>query len=39
VIDPVGWAGLIFGLPIWTLWASIGLVRRPRTRGAEVAAA
>ncbi|HET6657254.1 MAG TPA: hypothetical protein VFG61_05115 [Gaiellaceae bacterium] len=30
VIGPVGWAGLIFGLPVWTLWASIALARRPR---------
>ena len=29
VIGPIGWAGLIFGLPIWTLGTSWLLVRGP----------
>jgi hypothetical protein len=33
VIGPIGWAGLIFGLPVWTLVATILLVRP--ARGAE----
>ena len=39
LIGPIGWVGLIFGLPIWTLWTSIALVRRPRSARAEVATA
>ena len=30
MVGPVGWAGLIFGIPLWTLGASIWLFVRPR---------
>jgi hypothetical protein len=33
-IGPIGWAALIFGLPVWTLGTAILLVRAPRSRGA-----
>lgn len=40
VIGPIGWAGLIFGLPVWTVIATILLVRPARhVRRAEVASA
>jgi hypothetical protein len=32
VIGPIGWAALIFGLPIWTLGTSLLAGRTPRTR-------
>jgi hypothetical protein len=32
VIGPIGWAGLIFGLPLWTLGTSLLLARRPGVR-------
>jgi hypothetical protein len=32
VIGPIGWAGLIYGLPIWTLGTTVMLVRGPRRR-------
>jgi hypothetical protein len=28
VIGPIGWAGLIFGLPLWTLVTTYFLMRR-----------
>jgi hypothetical protein len=31
VIGPIGWAALIFGLPIWTLGTGLLLARTPRT--------
>jgi hypothetical protein len=37
VIGPIGWAGLLFGLPVWTLGTTAMLVRRPH--GGRVAAA
>jgi hypothetical protein len=30
VIGPIGWAGLIFGIPIWTLGTTYFLLRGPR---------
>jgi hypothetical protein len=30
IIGPIGWAGLIFGIPVWTLGASIWLFVRGR---------
>ena len=33
-IGPIGWAALIFGLPVWTLGTAILLVRAPRSRSA-----
>jgi hypothetical protein len=30
VVGPIGWAGLIFGLPVWTLVTTILLVRPAR---------
>jgi hypothetical protein len=33
VIGPIGWAGLIFGLPVWTLTATILIVRPRRAAG------
>jgi hypothetical protein len=42
VIGPIGWAALIFGLPIWTLGTSLLLARVPaarRTRVGEAATA
>ena len=30
-IGPIGWAGLIFGLPIWVLGTTFFLVRREST--------
>jgi hypothetical protein len=38
-IGPIGWAGLIFGLPVWTLVTSILLARTPRSRAGATAAA
>ena len=33
VIGPIGWAGLIFGLPVWTLGTSLFvLLGRPQPR-------
>jgi hypothetical protein len=37
VIGPIGWAALIFGLPLWTLGTTWFLLRRDRA-GAPVAA-
>jgi hypothetical protein len=37
VIGPIGWAGLIFGLPIWTLVTTFFLVRRETTPARPVA--
>jgi Na+/H+ antiporter NhaD/arsenite permease-like protein len=41
LIGPIGWAGLIFGLPIWTLGTSLFvLLRSPgRMRSTAVATA
>jgi type IV secretory pathway TrbD component len=30
VIGPIGWAALIFGVPIWTLGTTFMLMRRSR---------
>ena len=30
VIGPIGWAALIFGIPVWTLVTSVLLMREPR---------
>jgi hypothetical protein len=30
VIGPIGWAGLLFGIPVWTLVTSVMLTREPR---------
>ena len=38
MVGPIGWAGLIFGMPLWTLGASIWLFVRGR-RGTEASAA
>jgi hypothetical protein len=38
-IGPIGWAALIFGLPVWTLVTSVLLARTPRSRAATTAAA
>src|SRR5581483_4929383 len=38
VIGPIGWAALIFGLPVWTLVTSGLLLRAPRARRAAVPA-
>jgi hypothetical protein len=38
-IGPIGWAALIFGLPVWTLVTSVLLARTPRSRTAATAAA
>ena len=39
VIGPIGWAALIFGLPIWVLGTTFFLARRRATAGEEPAAA
>ena len=39
VIGPIGWAGLIFGLPVWTLIATILLVVPARRTEQRVVAA
>ena len=31
LIGPIGWLGLIFGLPLWTLGTTVFLARKPRT--------
>lgn len=31
LIGPIGWAGLIFGFPLWTVATSVMLMRVPRT--------
>jgi len=38
MVGPIGWAGLIFGIPLWTVGTSIWLFVRGR-RGAEVTTA
>jgi hypothetical protein len=38
VIGPIGWAALIFGLPVWTVVTSLLLARGPRQRLAVSAA-
>jgi hypothetical protein len=39
VIGPIGWIGLIFGVPLWTLGTSLFvLLRRPETRRQAAAA-
>lgn len=38
VIGPIGWAGLIFGLPVWTLVTSVMLLRNRTARTEPVAA-
>ena len=38
-VGPIGWAALIFGLPVWTLVTSVLLARTPRRRAATAAAA
>jgi hypothetical protein len=35
VIGPIGWAGLIFGLPVWTLGTSVMLLRSGGARPTE----
>ena len=35
VIGPIGWAALIFGLPIWVLGTTFFLTRRSETAAAE----
>ena len=35
VIGPIGWAALIFGLPVWVLGTTFFLARRGATAGAE----
>ena len=35
VIGPIGWAGLIFGLPVWTLGTSVMLLRSNGARRTE----
>jgi len=39
VIGPIGWAGLIFGLPVWTLGTSVMLLRSNGARRSEPAPA
>ena len=39
LIGPIGWAALIFGLPVWTLVTAGLLARTPRSRAATTAAA
>lgn len=38
LIGPIGWAALIFGVPVWTLVTAGLLLRTPRTRRAAVPA-
>ncbi len=38
VIGPIGWAALLFGLPIWILGTTFFLVRRRATTAAEPSA-
>jgi len=38
-VGPIGWAALIFGLPVWTRVTSVLLARTPRSRAATTAAA
>ena len=38
VIGPIGWAGLIFGLPVWTLGTSVMLLRSSGARAEAVPA-
>ena len=37
VIGPIGWAGLIFGLPLWVLGTTFFLVRREAPASRPVA--
>ena len=39
VIGPIGWIGLIFGLPVWTLGTSLFVLVGPRARMRTAAAA
>jgi hypothetical protein len=39
LIGPIGWAALIFGMPLWTLVTTGLLVRRPASAAAPLAAA
>ena len=39
VIGPIGWAGLIFGLPVWTLGTSVMLLRSNGARRSEAVSA
>ena len=40
VVGPIGWLGLIFGLPLWTLGTSLFvLLRSPERTQAAAAAA
>jgi hypothetical protein len=39
VIGPIGWAALLFGLPVWTLGTTVLLVRGSVVRAAPVPAA
>lgn len=34
LIPPIGWAGILFGMPVWTLLVSLLLIRTARTFGA-----
>ena len=38
VIGPIGWAGLIFGLPVWTIVTSLLLLTRRAPTEAPAAA-
>jgi hypothetical protein len=38
-IGPIGWAALIFGLPVWTLVTAVILARTPRAHGARTTSA
>ena len=37
MIGPIGWAGLIFGLPLWVLGTTFFLVRREAPASRPVA--
>jgi predicted PurR-regulated permease PerM len=39
LIGPIGWIGLIFGLPIWTLGTSLFILLRSPERARQAAAA
>jgi hypothetical protein len=38
LIGPIGWASLVWGLPVWMLGTTLFLVRAPRARRARAAA-
>jgi len=39
VVGPIGWLGLIFGVPIWTLGTSLFVLLRSPERAGRTAAA